>query len=122
MPYNWGPFYLVPTDIIKKYSGTVQLRETFDEGLLFKELGLLGISGTIEKVSNPWYYRKINTDTWIKIGESQDRDNNFPVRWDTTKLKNGQYDVIGLMHIFIKIGDAEKVIARQNVVEVTVEN
>jgi hypothetical protein len=122
MSYNWGPFYLVPTDIIKKYSGTVQLRETFDEALLFKELELLGISGTIERVSNPWYYRKQSTDSWIKIGESRDRETNFPVRWDTTKLENGKYDVIGVMHIFVRSGDAEKVIARQNVVQVTVEN
>ncbi len=68
------------------------------------------------------YYRKKNTGTWIKIGESDDRSENFPVRWDTTNLENGQYEVMGLMHAFAKNGDAEKAIARQNVVEVTVEN
>jgi hypothetical protein len=122
MPYNWGPFYLVPTEVIKKYSGNVQLRETFDEALLFKELESLGISGTIKKISNPWYYRKKSSGSWIKIGESEDRSQNFAVRWDTSKLENGQYEVLGLMHVFIRNGDLGKAIARQNVVVVTVEN
>ncbi len=122
MSYNWGPFYLVPTEVIKKYSGAVQLRETFDEDLIFKEMESLGISGTIEKIANPWYYRKKGAGTWVKIGESEERSENFPVRWDTTKLENGQYEVLGLMHVFIKSGDREKAIARQNAVEVTVEN
>jgi hypothetical protein len=86
----------------KKYSGGVLLREEFDKDLLRQELGELGLSGPISRVSNPWYCRKKNTDTWIKIGESADRDENFPVRWDTTNLENGQYEVMGLMHIFVK--------------------
>ena len=122
MSYNWGPFYLVPTEIIKKYSGTVQLRETFDEDLLWKELESLGISGTIEKIANPWYCRKKGSGSWIKIGESEDRGENFPVRWDTVRWENGQYEILGLMHVFVKSVDKEKVIARQNVVEVAVEN
>jgi hypothetical protein len=73
-------------------------------------------------VTNPWYYRKKNTGAWIKIGESADRDENFPVRWDTRSLDNGQYEILGMMHVFVRKGDEEKAIARQNVVEVTVEN
>ena len=49
-------------------------------------------------------------------------DENFPVRWDTTNLENGQYEVMGLMHVFVKRGGEEIAIARQNMVEVTVEN
>ena len=74
------------------------------------------------RVTNPSYYRRKTTSTWIRIGESDDRHNNFPVRGDTTKLENGQYEVLGLMHVFVKKGDEGKAIARQNVVEVTVEN
>jgi hypothetical protein len=76
------------------------------------------------KVNNPWYYRKKDTDTWIQIGESQDEHRFFPVRWDTTNLENGQYEVMGLMHVFVeeKNGSRGKAIARENVVEVTVEN
>ena len=122
MSYNWGPRYIVPSEVIKKYSGNVLLREELDEELLHKELEELGLTGPIVRVTNPWYYRKKNTDTWIKIGESRDREENFPVRWDTTSLENGQYEVLGLMHVFIKKDGEETAIARENVVEVTVEN
>ena len=122
MSYNWGPHYIVPSEVFENYSGVVMLREEFDEDLLQKELKDLGVSGHIEGVINPWYYRKKNKGTWIKIGESGEIEKNFPVKWDTTELKNGQYKVMGLMHVFIKKGREEKTIARQNVVEVTVEN
>ena len=122
MSYNWGPHYIVPSEVLKKYSGNVLLREDFDEDLLRKELEESGLKGPIVRVTNPWYYRKKNTDTWIKIGESNDRHENFPVRWDTTNLENGQYDVLGLMHAFVKKGSEEKAIARENIIEVTVEN
>ncbi len=122
MSYNWGPHYIVPSEALNKYSGGVLLREEFDEDLLRKELEELGLSGPIARVSNPWYHRKKNTDTWIKIGESEDRHENFPVRWDTTNLENGPYEVMGLMHVFVKKGAKESAIARENVVEVTVEN
>jgi hypothetical protein len=122
MSYNWGPHYIVPSNVLKSYSGAVQLREEFDEDLLRKELEEFDLSGPITKVVNPWYYRKKNRDTWIKIGESEDRHENFPVRWDTTALENGQYEVMGLMHAFVRKNGEEKAIARENVVEVTVEN
>jgi len=122
MAYDWGPHYIVPSEVTKSYSGAIQLREELEEDLLNKELEELGITGPILRVTNPWYYRKKNTDTWIKIGESADRQQNFPVRWDTTNLENGQYEILGLMHVFVRKNGEEKAIARENVVEVTVKN
>lgn len=122
MSYNWGPRYIVPTEAFKSYSGAVRLREELDEDLLHKELAELELSGPILRITNPWYYRKKGSETWIKIGESDDRHENFPVRWDTTNLENGQYEVMGLMHVFVKKGAEEIAIARENIVEVTVMN
>jgi len=122
MSFNWGPHYIVPSSVFKSYSGTVVLREDFNEALLHKELETLGISGSIANITNPWYYRRKGADTWLKIGESNDKHNNFPTEWDTRRLENGQYEVMGLMHVFVKRNGDETAIARQNVVEVTVEN
>ena len=122
MSYNWGPSYIVPSEVLKEYSGNVLLREDFDEELLTKELERLSISGPIVTITNPWYYRSKYNDTWIKIGESQDRQENFPVRWDTTRLENGRYEVMGLMHVIVKGEGGEKTIARENIVEVTIAN
>ncbi len=122
MPYNWGPYYIVPTNVLKSYSGAVVLRESLDRELLHREAKELGIDGPIVKITNPWYYRKKGTDTWVKIGESSDEHENFPVRWDTTVLENGQYEVMGLMHVSVRKSGAEIAIARQNVVEVDIHN
>lgn len=122
MSYNWGPHFIVPSKAIKEYSGHVQLREGFDESLLAKELKELNMSGPIAKVTNPWYFRKKGEDTWVKIGESEAIADNFPVSWDTTHLENGQYEVLGLMHVFVKEGDVEHAIARQSIVDITVKN
>ncbi len=122
MSYNWGPHYIVPSEALKSYSGTVRLREELDEDMLNKELEALGLSTPIVRITNPWYYRKKNTDTWIKIGESEDKHENFPVSWDTRNLENGQYEVLGLMHVFVKKNGAEKAIARENIVEVSIQN
>jgi hypothetical protein len=122
MSHNWGPHFIVPSEVLEVYSGGVLLREEFDEDMLRKELGELGLSGPITRVTNPWYYRKKNTETWVKIGESDDINENFPVNWDTTLLENGQYEVMGLMHVFVKQGSEEKGIARQGIVEITVKN
>jgi hypothetical protein len=122
MSYNWGPHYIVPSQIFKTYSGSVQLREEFDEDLLRKELKELGFAGPIVRITNPWYYRKKNSNTWIKIGESEDKHRYFPVVWDTTNLQNGQYEVIGLMHVSVKKDGEDITIAGENIVEVTVEN
>jgi hypothetical protein len=108
MSLNWGPRYLVPSVTLEVYSGSVRLREEFDEELLDRALKEMGISGPIIRINNPWYYRK--------------KEDSFSVRWDTTGLENGQYEIMGLMHVFAKKGDGEKAIARQNIVEVTVKN
>ena len=122
MSYNWGPHYIVPTTAIKTYSGHVLLREDFNDDLWNKELAELKLTGPITKAVNPWYFRKKGATTWIKIGESSNRKDNFSVSWDTTDLENGQYEVFGMMHISIKKGTKEHAIARENVVEVTVKN
>lgn len=122
MSYNWGPHYIVPSEIFKTYSGSVLLREEFDEDLLHKQLEELRFAGSIIKITNPWYYRKKNTSTWIKIGESEDRSGHFAVMWDTANLQDGQYEVMGLMHVFVRKEGKDIAIAGQNIVEVAIEN
>jgi len=122
MSYNWGPYFIVPSEVLKTYSGKVLLREYYDENLLGKELEELGLEGYPRAAINPWYFREKNSETWIKIGESTDQKNNFPVPWDTGHLKNGEYEVLGMMHVVIKKEDLEFVIARQNVVTIMVKN
>ena len=122
MSINWGPHFIVPSKNLVKLSGKVVLRESFDEDLLKKELKELGVTGSPFRATNPWYYRKKNAETWIKIGESSDRENWFSVPWDTTALEKGAYQVLGLMHVYIKEGDRELVLCRQNMVDVKVES
>ena len=122
MSYDWGPHFIVPSEGFEKFSGSVLLRENINDKLLRKELEALGLKGAIEKINNPWYYRKKDTESWIKIGESDDIDENFPVRWDTSNLENGQYEVLGFMHVHVKEKNVEKVISRQRIVDVTIEH
>ena len=122
MSYNWGPRYIVPSKALKSYSGIVQLREEFDENMLRMELEALTFRGPVVWETSPCHTRHKNTETWIKNGEAEDRSANCPVRWDTSQLENGQYEVMGLMHVFVKEDSEEKAIARQNVVEITVKN
>jgi hypothetical protein len=51
MSYNWGPHYIVPTEVIKTYSGSVLLREEYDEDLLYKELEELGLTGRVTRMN-----------------------------------------------------------------------
>ena len=122
MSHDWGPHFIVPSETLRSFSGRVLLRESFDEELLRKELGELGLAGYPIKATNPWYRRKKGTETWVKIGESSDQEQNFAVPWDTTNLENGEYQVLGLMHVSVKTEDEEVIVARQNIVEVSVEN
>lgn len=122
MHYNWGPHYIVPSPVLKSYSGIVQLREQLDRDLLQKEIQELGIPGNVFKISNPWYFREKGSGSWIKIGESADEHENFPVTWDTSKLKDGEYEVLGMMHVFVGEASSPKIIARQNSVEITIKN
>lgn len=119
---NWGPHFIVPTGTRRKYSGPISLRETLDKGLLAKELAELGLQRKVMKISNPWYYRKKGAETWIKIGESDDEAGNFPVTWDTTKIENGSYEILGLMHVYVGNGAVQGAIAREAVTPLTVEN
>ena len=122
MSLNWGPHFIVPCEILKNLSGRVLLRETFGEELLHKELEELGLPGSPIKATNPWYFRKKGSETWIKIGESSNKIRNFPVSWDTTKLENGEYQVLGSMHVWVKKADQEFIVARQSIVDIVVEN
>jgi hypothetical protein len=124
MSYNWGPHYIIPSESLKSYSGGVVLREEYDRDLLERVLKELGFSSRITGINNPWYYRKKNSETWIQIGESQDESGNFSVRWDTTGLENGQYEIMGLMHVYTEEpgSSRSRAIARENIVEVTVKN
>ncbi|MFC1925393.1 hypothetical protein ACFLW2_01690 [Chloroflexota bacterium] len=146
MLYNWGPHYIVPSKALLNYSGCVLLREEFDEELLRKQICDRRLSGSIVRINNSWFYRKKNSEIWTKIGESNDIRRNFPIRWDTTCLENGQYEIIGFMQAFVDLvkldevtlanGEYEKwyepisvkkhlekrVIGELNIVEVTVEN
>jgi hypothetical protein len=122
MSYNWGPRFIVPSETLRTFSGRILLREDLDEGLLRKDLDSMGLTGSVVRISNPWYIRLTGEDTWLKLGESDDQSSNFPVTWDTTQVENGNYDVLGLMHVFVKQGHQQAVVARQNVVQVTVKN
>ncbi len=122
MPYNWGPNFIVPTDVLQSYSGKVLLREDLDKDLLRKELSELGIQGSVVQIVNPWYFRRKGLNSWIRIGESRDEASNFPVRWDTTHLENGRYEVMGFMHVYVEKEGQQTVIARGNTVEISIEN
>jgi len=120
MSENWGPHFIVPVDELTTYSGVILLREELDRELLNKDLLGLNLLAPVARIINPWYYRKKGSSTWIKIGESQDMEENFPVRWDTSGLENGSYEILGLMHVSISEHETEHVIARQSIVDVTV--
>jgi hypothetical protein len=122
MSMNWGPHFVVPSETLRAFSGRVLLRETFDEDLLRAELRELGLSGFPIEATNPWYCRKKGTETWVKIGESSDQEQSFAVPWDTTTLENGEYQILGLMHVLVKTEGEEFIVARQNIVDVVVEN
>lgn len=122
MSFDWGPHYIMPSGIIKVYSGQVLLREYYDDDLLRKELEELDLLGNIVRVDNPWYFRGKGTHTWIKIGESSDKSENFSVRWDTSKIGNGKYEILGLMHVSVIKDGIESTIASQNIVNVEVKN
>ena len=111
MSIHWGPQFIVPSEVAEEFSGIVVLRENFDDGLLRKEREEPGLSGAVVKVTSPWYFREKGLDTRIKIGESEDRDENFPVRCNTAGLGNGRYEVLGLRHVFVRQDKVEKVIA-----------
>jgi len=122
MSHNWGPHFIVPSETLRTFSGRILLRENLDEGLLREELDSLALTGPVMRISNPWYIRRVGDDTWLKVGESDDQSANFPVSWDTAQHEDGDYEVLGMMHVYVRHGDQQAVIARQNFVQVTVKN
>jgi len=122
MTNDWGPHFIVPSETLRTFSGRILLREYLDEELLRRDLDSMGLNGAVVRISNPWYIRRTGESTWLKVGESDDKSSNFPVSWDTTQAENGDYEVLGLMHVFVKQGSQQSVVARQNIVEVTVNN
>lgn len=122
MTYNWGPSFIVPSETLRNFSGRIQLRENLDRQLLKKDLESLGLEGAVVRIVNPWYVRKTGLTTWMKVGESDDESANFPVTWDTTTVENGTYEILGLMHVFVRDGNQERVVARESTVEVVVQN
>lgn len=119
---SWGPQFLVPTIAIKKYFGCVVLRESLDDELLRKELSVLKISGYPTGVTNAWYIRKKGNQTWIKVGESSNRQMDFAVRFDSSELENGEYQVLGFMSVKVKSEDREIIVSRQNIADLDIRN
>ena len=122
MSLNWGPHFIVPSETLRAFSGKVLLRESFDEELLRTELQDLGLAGYPIKATNPWYCRKKGTETWVKIGESSDEEQSFAVPWDTKTLENGEYQILGLMHVSVQTEGEKVIVASQNMVDVVGEN
>ena len=123
MAKSWGPYLMVSSSLSKANSKKVILNESFNFDLLRQELISAGLPLEIVKVSNPWYYRRKYNARWLKIGESSDIENDFPVEWDITGLEVGRYEVMGLMHMFGEEDCLEKLVTvGQNIAEVTVKN
>jgi len=120
---HWGPQLKVPTISIKKYCGHVVLREDLDDELLKSELESLRISGSPIGYSNAWFIRRKGTQTWIKVGESVNRYQDFGVRLDTTELRNGTYQILGFMSVKVEKRDKKEIIvSRQSIADFEVRN
>ncbi len=119
---SWGPQFFVPTISIKHYSGRVLLRETLDDDLLRKELEVIRVDGQPISYINAWYIRKKGTATWIKVGESTNREHDIGVRLDTTQFENGPYQVLGFMSVKVKEEEKEVIVSRQNIADFEIRN
>jgi hypothetical protein len=119
---KWGPKFIVPTIAINKYHGCVVLRENLDDELLKKELETLQISGTPTGYSNSWYIRKKGTNSWMKVGESSRREEDFRVRLDTAEIGNGSYQVLGFMSVKVKSAEKEVVVSSQSIADFEIKN
>lgn len=119
---HWGPQFLVPTIAIKKYCGCVVLRETYDDELLEKDINALSLSGYPVAVCNNWYIRRKGSQTWIKVGDSLNRQSDFAVCFDSREFKNGIYQILGFMSVKVKTKDREVTISRQNIADLEIKN
>ncbi len=122
MSADWGPECTVPSPLRRTYSGRITLSESLDRGLLRQELVGLDMPTNVIRINNTWYYRRVNSENWLAIGESDDGENGFPVEWDTSVLPNGRYEVIALMRVVARQGIIEKTIAHPYFTEVVVRN
>jgi len=119
---NWGTHFTASSDASRTFSGRILLKEELDEALLRHELDELGLAGPIVKIMNQWYIRRVGQDTWLQVGESDEKASSFPVQWDSATVENGDYEVLEQMNVFVKVGHQHKVVARTNTLRVAVNN
>lgn len=119
---SWGPQFIVPCISIKKYYGCVLLRQNLDDDLLKKELKAMEISGLPAGYVNAWYIRKKGISSWIKIGESSDRERDFCIRLNTRQFQNGAYQILGFMSVKVKSEKNEWIISKQNIADFDIYN
>jgi hypothetical protein len=119
---NWGPQFFVPTLAINRYCGCVILRGNLDDELLKKELEDLAVEGYPKGYSNVWYIRRRGAQTWIRIGESFNRDMDFGVRLDTAGFDNGTYQILGFLSVTVKTQEGEVVVSRQSIADLEIRN
>jgi hypothetical protein len=119
---SWGPQFIVPSIVIREYSGCVLLRETLDEELLGEELRSLGISGRPVSYTNAWFLRKLGNQTWIKVGESSNKVRDFAVRLDTADVSDGPYQVMGFMSVTVRSDEGNVIVSRQNIADFDIRN
>ncbi len=122
MSTNRGPECAVPSPLRRTYSGRITLSEPLDVDLLRQELAGLDMPTDVVRVDNSWYYRRMNSENWISIGQSDDGENSFQVKWDTSALPNGRYEIIALIRVVARRGIVEKTIAHPYFTEVVVRN
>jgi len=119
---NWGTHFTASSDASRTFSGRIRLQEEIDEAQLRHELDKLGLVGPIVKIMNQWYIRRVGQDTWLQVGESDERASSFLVQWDSATVENGDYEVLEQMNVFVRAGHQDKVVARTNTLRVAVNN
>ena len=124
MSYNWGPYLIIPSEALKNCSDVVKLQTEHDKGLPPRQLEDLGTyrwatPGNIVAITQTWYYRKKKTKTWIKIGDPNDKLEDFNVMWDSTGSKDAPYEVLGRLRVFVRKGDAEDDVAGDSAAQIT---
>ncbi len=119
---SWGPQFIVPCISIKRYYGCVLLRQNLDDDLLRKELNTMEISGRPAGYVNVWHIRKKGTSSWIRIGESSDRERDFCVRLNTRQFQNGLYQILGFLSVTVKSEGDAWIISKQNIADFDIHN
>lgn len=119
---NWGPQFFVPTVAIKKYCGLVLFRGNLNEELLKKELESIKLEGYPTAYAICWYIRHKGTQSWIKIGESFNRINDFGVRLDTAEFEDGTYQILGFLSVTIHTEKREYVVSRQSIADFEIKH